>query len=138
MKIVLNAGIYDLCHAGHLSLLRKMRESCDKLVIVIHDDYSCFKIKDKFPVQELMHRIKNLSLTGLVDEIVITKNTDPAEEFKKILNKYKKHEVVYMRGDDLKKDFPGQWLLKKMGVKIKFLRYTRGISSTKIRDMLIK
>jgi glycerol-3-phosphate cytidylyltransferase len=137
-KIILNAGIYDLCHFGHLNLLRRMKDAGDRLVVVIHDDLSCFKIKDKFPVQTLAHRIRNLKLTGLVDEIVVTRNIDPYLEFNKILIKYKKHEIIYMRGDDLKDNFPGQWLLKQRDIKIKFLPYTKGVSSTKIRDMLIK
>lgn len=137
-KIILNAGIYDLCHFGHLKLLRSMKAAGNKLIIVIHDDWSSFKIKDKIPIQDLKHRINNLKITGIPDEIIITRSVDPAGEFEKVINKYKKQELVYMRGDDLKENFPGQWMLNKHKIPIKFLPYTTGVSSTKIKDMLIK
>ena len=133
-KTVLNAGIYDLCHEGHLALLRRMRKIADWLIIVIHDDESCFAIKDKIPVQDLEHRIRNLEITGLVDEIIVTKSKDPAKEFEDVIKHNK--NLVYMRGDDLVKDFPGQWILEKYKVPIKFLKYTKGISSTQLRKQL--
>jgi glycerol-3-phosphate cytidylyltransferase-like family protein len=115
-----------------------MKASGDKLVVIIHDDWSAFKIKDKIPIQDLKHRVNNLKITGLVDEIVTTDSVDPAGEFKRVIEKYQKHNLIYMRGDDLKENFPGQWFLEEYKVPIIFLPYTKGISSTKIKDMLIK
>lgn len=136
MKIVFLAAIMDLLHKGHLNLLREMRKEGDKTIVILHDDLSCYQIKDKFPVQTLEHRKRNLKLTGLADEIMVCKSTDPHKEFLKVIKKYGKHELLYMRGDDLKKDFPGQWLLEKHKVKIKFIGYTKGISSSKLIDLL--
>jgi cytidyltransferase-like protein len=136
MKIVFNASIADLLHAGHLNLYRKMREQGDKVIVILHDDFSCYQIKDKFPVQTLEHRKRNLKMTGLADEIMVCKSTDPHKEFLKIIKKYKGQDLLYMRGDDLKKKFPGQWLLEENKIKIKFIPYTKGISSSKLRDEL--
>ena len=112
-----------------------MRKSGDKVIMIIHDDLSCYKIKGKFPIQSVEHRKRNILLTGLVDKVLITKSTDPADQFQKVISKYK--DILFIRGDD-NKDFPGKWLLDKHNIPIKFVKYTKGVSSSKIREYLWK
>lgn len=139
-KLILNAGIYDLCHRGHLNLLRRMREAAGtdgKIVIVLHDDRSCFEIKDKIPVQSLDRRRDNLDIVGVGDETELCFNADPATNFESVWMRHRDtHDIVYMRGDDLTGDFPGRWMLDKIGVPIEFLPYTKGVSSSEIRKEL--
>ena len=137
MKIIFGAGIFDLFHSAHRELLEMMRKEGDKTVIILHDDVSCYRVKDKFPVQDLEHRARNLRTTGLVNEIVYTYNTDPANEFEKVIKKYEgKNTLLYMRGDDWTTDFLGRHMLDKYKVPIKFKEYTKNISSSKLRDEL--
>lgn len=136
-KIILNAGIYDLCHRGHIELLKKMRAAGDKVVVVIHDDQSAYDIKGKIPIQSIKQRCRNLFITKLVDEIYVTTKTDPGLIFEEVIHAYKDDTVVYMRGDDLL-DFPGKWMLDRCGIKIDFVEYTKGVSSTAIKEELLK
>jgi len=136
MRIVLSASILDLCHEGHLNLLREMRKSGDMTIMVIHTDESCYHIKGKFPVWDLKHRIRAAKMTGLVDKIYVAKNNDPADVFKKIVKKYKKHEFIYIRGNDNLK-FPGRWFIEERNIPIRFIDYTEGVSSTQIRQKLL-
>jgi len=133
MKVVLTAAIMDMLHKGHLNLLREMRKSGDYVIVVLHDDKSCFLIKDKIPVQSIKQRVNNLKITGLVDKVLITKSTDPADQFKKVIKNYK--DILFIRADD-NIDFPGKWILTCNNVPIKYVPYTKGISSTKIREKL--
>jgi glycerol-3-phosphate cytidylyltransferase-like family protein len=139
MKVVFSASIMDLCHSGHLNLLRKMRESADggKTIMVIHDDLSCFKIKDKFPIQDAEHRKRNILLTGLIDEVVITKDVEPVKEFLDIIEKHRNQDLLFMRADDNIK-FPAHAIIEKACVPIKFIEYTKGVSSTSLRDLLLQ
>lgn len=137
MKVVFGAGIYDLFHKGHINLLKKMRDEGDIVVSVIHDDTSCYEIKGKIPVQRLEQRVMNLLRSGLVDGVVITRSVDPALEFERVLDRYKDCEIVYMRGDDLTGNFPGKWLLLDKGVEIKYVPYTKGVSSTELKEELM-
>jgi len=123
----------DLCHEGHLNLLKEMRKRGDKVVVVLHDDKSCFKIKGKIPLQSLKRRIENLKITGLVDKVLTTKDIDPCYIFYKVINKY--DDVVFLRADD-NKDFPGKWIIDKYNIDIKYIKYTKGVSSTKIKKHL--
>jgi glycerol-3-phosphate cytidylyltransferase len=137
MKVVFSASIADLCHAGHLNLLRKMREQGDLVIMVLHDDYSCFLIKDKFPIWDLKRRKQALKMTGLVDKVYVTKNTDPSDQFLKIIKKYKGNEMLFMRGDD-NKNFPGIQTVKDNKVEIKYIPYTKSTSSTKLKELLMQ
>ena len=134
----LTAGVYDLTHEGHIRLFERIRERADKLVSVVHDDRSCYEIKGKIPVQDLDHRLRNLGIIGLHDEIVVTTSADPADEFREVVERYrgKGDTVEYFRGDDLTAPFPGSWLLEEVGVPITYLPYTQGVSSTQIRSSL--
>lgn len=132
------AGIWDGMHRGHLNLLRAIRDANDHVVVIIHDDLSCYKIKDKLPIQSLERRIANLQTTKLADEIIVTYDVDPWREFNDVIVRYGSFNLRYMRGDDLTSNFPAQWLLEKMGTPIEYLPYTQDISSTLIAKELWK
>lgn len=134
-KVAFTCGIYDLCHIGHLILFRKMRKMGYKTVAVIHDDISCFAIKDKIPIQSLNHRIRNLEITGLVDEIVVTHSTEPVNEFLRVIEKYGADNLIFVRGDD-NLNFPARSVVDRADIPIKFVEYTKGVSSTKLREEL--
>jgi len=138
---ILNAGIYDVFHHGHLSLLEKMKDQAGKnglLKIVIHDDRSAFLIKKKIPIQNVVQRIANLYTTGLVDDVIVCGSVDPAFVFAEIIcDEWDSgNQVIYMRGDDMKQNFPGQWQLDEFEIPIIFLPYTKDVSSTMIREKL--
>lgn len=132
MKIALNAAIADCYHIGHDNLYKTMKETGRKVVVILHDDLSCYKIKRKIPVQTLRHRVRNVLLTGLVDEILTTDREDPAKAFLKVIEKYGSENIEYYRGDDLI-DFPGKWMLESYKININYLPYTKGVSSSDIR-----
>lgn len=133
MKIVLTAAIMDLLHEGHLNLLREMRKNGDKVIVVLHDDASCWRIKGKIPIQNIKQRVKNLKITGLVDKVYVSHSYDPSDKFKKIIRKYP--NILFMRADD-NKDFPGKWMIEKHNIPIKYVIYTSGISSTYLKEKL--
>ena len=130
-RIVLTAAIIDVFHEGHKNILERMREYGDKVIVVLHDDLSCYKIKGKIPMQTVKHRKRNLLLTGLVDKVLITKSVDPSDQFYKVI-KWNK-DILFMRGDD-NIHFPGRWIIDQFKIPIRFIPYTNGVSSTEIRE----
>lgn len=135
MRVVFTAAIMDLCHEGHLNLLAKMRVAGDRTIVVLHDDASAYWIKGKIPIQDLAHRKNNLLITGLVDEIWTTTNSDPGSEFEKIIRRNRDYELLFMRGDD-NPDFPGRKVIDRHKIRIELVPYTPSVSSTSLRDLL--
>ena len=136
MRVVFAAAIMDLLHHGHINLLREMRVAGDKVIVVLHDDASCYRIKGKIPVQNLRQRKANVRITGLADMVLTVRSTDPGRVFERVIRRYRRHDLLYMRGDDLTEDFPGRWALDHHGVAIRFVPYTKDVSSTRLRDQL--
>lgn len=137
-KVVFLAAVCDLTHEGHFNLFKKMRETGKKTIVILHDDASVFRIKNKIPIQNLEQRIANVKLTELIDEVLCTYSEEPNREFEYIVKRYGLENIEYFRGDDLTQGFPGQWYLEQEGVKITFLPYTKGVSSTQIRDEICR
>jgi cytidyltransferase-like protein len=134
--VVFSAAIMDLMHEGHINLLNEMRGTGDRTIMVLHDDASCFAIKGKVPIQSLAQRIRNLEISGLVDEILVADTIDPAPQFGLIIGANYDNELIFMRGDD-NLNPPGGWILDKMDIEQRYVHYTQGVSSTLIRDGLI-
>jgi len=131
MKIAMTCSVMDLLHEGHIILLERMRRRADLVMVVLHDGFSTFKNKRKLPIENLEKRTRNLIDSGLVDIIKYTFDEEP--DFTDILKQYKDFEITFYRGDDWS-DFPG---IKTLGkTKIIYLPYTKGISSSKLRNEL--
>lgn len=135
-KVALTAAIMDLCHEGHINLLQNMRASADVVVVVLHSDESCWRIKGKIPIQSLEQRINNLKITGLVDEVLVTHTDDPGVTFKKAHSHYPNHDFIFIRGND-NYEFPGKATIIDLDMPIKYTAYTEGVSSTQIRNDLL-
>ncbi|MEK7132562.1 MAG: adenylyltransferase/cytidyltransferase family protein [Patescibacteria group bacterium] len=79
-KVGITASAFDLCHAGHILMLKEAKENCDYLVVALQDDPSQTganyrgKKKNK-PVMSLEERRIILEGIRYVDEIV-TYNTE--------------------------------------------------------------
>lgn len=136
--IVLTAAIMDLCHRGHLNLLKRMRELAGdgEVIVVLHSDQACFDIKGKFPIQSLEHRKNNVLATRLVDNVLTVDSVDPGEAFKTVINHYGAEDMVFMRGDD-NFDYPGKYVIDDHKIPTVFEPYTQGVSSTKLREELV-
>jgi cytidyltransferase-like protein len=146
MTIVITCGVFDLIHEGHLELLEEMKNRYESInvcnsfveykpVIFLHDDFSTFQNKNKFPVQSFELRKRNLESLGFVVIKVDKKN--PKKEFSRFFKAFSFYSFLYIRGDDWF-EFPGVSVIRKYEIPILYKKYTKGISSTILRENLIK
>lgn len=136
----MTAAVFDLCHKGHINLLKKMRKEAGegKVVVFLHDDKSIYDTKGKIPIQNWRQRKKNLKITGLVYSVIkVTDYNNLANEIRNFCEYHEGDEIIWIRGDDWS-DFPARKTVEELGIKIKLVPYTKGISSTKIRNKLEK
>lgn len=129
-------GVFDMLHEGHVNLLKEMQARADKVYVIVHDDYSTFLNKGRFPVQELSHRTQNLERLGVATEVIACTVPDPSPVLGRIIIALQGlGSLVYVRGDDWE-DFPGRFLLDRYEIPIELIPYTTGISSSQRRDEL--
>jgi len=71
-KIVYVDGGFDICHPGHIELLKKARELGDYLIVGIHDD-ACVNqyLGQHYPLNTLHERVLNILACKYVDDVII-------------------------------------------------------------------
>lgn len=132
MTIGYTAGVYDLFHIGHLTLLKNAKALCDKLVVgVTTDELVAYKGKKAtIPFEDRIEIVRNIKC---VDAAVPQKDMDKLAMCKKL------GATVLFVGDDwfgtdkwneYEKEFA------KEGIKIIYFPYTSRVSSTMISEQI--
>ncbi len=130
---VYTIGCFDLFHRGHQNVLRSLREFGYFIVAGIHDDESYFQLKNKYTIDNLETRMKNVK--PFVDQIYVIPSTDPELYLKSMVSEQDIEcgSCCYARGDDML-NFPGrEWVESVMPVH--FVPRTESCSSTLIRTI---
>ncbi len=132
-KIGYTTGVFDMFHIGHLNILRQAKEQCDYLIVGVSTDELVLKSKNKLPIIPFDERMEIVSAIKYVDKVVPQVNKNKMEAYEKY-----KFDVMFV-GDDWK----GSELftkceeeLKKKGSTVVYFPYTKGISSTILREKL--
>jgi glycerol-3-phosphate cytidylyltransferase len=126
-------GVFDLFHIGHLNILRSAKDLCDELIVGVSSDELVEQYKNKKPIIPLHERIEIVRAIRYVDSVVIQTNMD------KLLAWDRLHFDIIFHGDDWKDSSMYHEVERNMnavGVKLIFLPYTNGISSTMIAQIL--
>jgi glycerol-3-phosphate cytidylyltransferase len=126
------AGVFDLFHIGHVNLLRNASSLCDRLVVGVSTD-ELVSYKFKKAVIPFSERIEIVRACRYVDTAIAQRELSKWEAWERL-----KFDVLFV-GDDWHKD--SAWLeyetkLKEVGVKIVYLPYHHGTSSTLINETL--
>ena len=128
-------GTFDMFHIGHLNLIKRAKEQCEYLIVGVNTDKLVQEYKNKTPIIKQDERIAIVQELKSVDEAVLMKDRDKLKAAKEL-----NFDVIFM-GDDWKgTDFynKAQEELKKIGVDIVYFPYTKGTSSTILRQVLEK
>lgn len=125
------SGTFDLFHIGHLNLLRRAKEQCDYLIVGVHESGS-WKGKETFiPFDERLEIIRSIEYVDEADKS-FDEDSDAWDKYHydKLFvgsdyqgsNRFKKYEEYF----------------KDKGVEIVYFPYTKGTSSTQLREKLSK
>ncbi len=137
MKKGFTCGVYDLMHVGHLNLFERCKQMCDYLIVGICDDNYVRDIKHKQPIFPLEERVRLVSALKCVDEVVVCSIQET--EDKMLAYEKFKFDILFS-GDDWK-GTPRYLATEKqfapLGVKIEYLPYTKGISTTDLKQRII-
>lgn len=123
-------GVFDCLHVGHVNLLRNARALCDKLIVGVASDALCLERKKLVPIQSQDDRMEVIRSIRFVDDAIIQHKFDNVADHGSI-----GFDILF-KGDDWK-GHP-EWIaleevMSARGVRILFLPYTAGVSSTIIR-----
>lgn len=134
-KIGYTDGVYDLFHIGHLNMIMEAKKHCDFLIVGVHSDQIVKEYKNKETIINEKDRATIVGAIKYVDKVVINNTRDKLE-----LWKLHHFDVVFI-GDDWKGT--ERWNkfeveLSRIGVDVVYIPYTKGVSTTRIRNKIGK
>ena len=124
---------FDFLHQGHINLINSMKKMGKTIIAGIHDNDSLKSLKNLSDgeYQDIAIRVNNLK--KYVDHVYIICDSDPSLYLHSIISRNdNKNNACFVRADD-NINFPGIDAIDGL-ISIKYLPYTKNISSTKIRN----
>ena len=129
-KAVMTNGVFDLLHTGHLYYLQKARALGDALIVALNSDASVKQLKGPLrPVQTESERAYALAALPSVDAIIVFHALRLTAEIRAL------RPDVYVKAGDytLATLDPGERAaLEEAGVRIEFMPYLPGFSTTQL------
>ncbi|HEY4022485.1 MAG TPA: adenylyltransferase/cytidyltransferase family protein [Pseudonocardiaceae bacterium] len=126
-------GAYDLFHIGHLNILTRAAEQCDKLIAGVVTDAVVLRAKGKAPVIPLAERLAIVRSVRYVDEAVPDPYVDKFQMWDQL-----RYDLLF-KGDDWRGTEKGEALearLAEVGARVVYFPYTLHTSSTLLRKMI--
>jgi glycerol-3-phosphate cytidylyltransferase len=137
-KVGITVGVFDLFHVGHLNLLERCKAMCEHLIVAVCGDDYVTQVKRTMPICPEDQRRRILAALKCVDE-VISVSIEEIED-KMLLIKNHPFDVLFS-GDDWKgtpRYLKTEEQFAKHGARIEYLSYTKGVSTSQIKEVLAK
>ena len=133
-KVVYTSGSYDLFHFGHLNILLKAKKLGDYLIVGVSTDSLISKYKNIKPTIRYKDRVAIIKELKCVNKVIKQRTFFDIKQ----LRKYKISTIVL--GDDWKgKSFPElENCLKELNIKILYMPYTQRLSTSAIKEKIIR
>lgn len=128
-------GTFDMFHIGHLNLINRSKEYCDYLIVAVSTEEDALSKNKRtiIPENERLEIVRNIKA---VDEAVYQYDTNDKMG---AWEKYK-YDVIFVgtdwQGTDKWNQIEAE--LKEVGVDTIYLPYTKGTSSTILKEKLSK
>lgn len=130
-KIGFTSVIGDMFHAGHIAMIQECKNWCEKLIVCVVASTDGRKAE---PVQSLFERYMQVYHTKGVDAAFPVADEKDLELAIRMIGP----EVRFVGEDYVGKDFTGKAFCESEGVDIIYNRRKHGLSSTEIKDRILR
>ena len=134
-KVGYTTGVFDMFHIGHLNILRRASEQCERLIVGVSTDELVIDYKGKRPIIPFEERAEIVRAIRYADEVVPQRSLDKLSAWQELKFNALFHGAdwqgspIYNRA---REQFRG------LDVDIVFLPHTDGVSSTMLAEVLRK
>jgi len=129
LRVGFTCSAFDLCHAGHVSMLEEAKNQCDYLIVGIQIDPTIDRPSKNKPVQSIIERFIQVRAIKYVDEVIPYNTEKDLEDLLLMLP-----IDVRIIGDEYKNtDFTGKSICVKRGIDIYFNSREHSFSTTDLR-----
>ncbi len=127
-------GCFDILHVGHVRYLQKTKSLANYSVVMLNADKSVKLIKgDSRPINNESDRAEILTALNCVDYVVLFEEKSPAGLLEKI------KPDIYTKGADYTLEtLPEREIVERNGIKVEFIEFVQGKSTTNIINKINK
>ncbi len=120
-KAIIVSGYFNPLHKGHIELLIKAKNMCEKLIVIVNNDYQrSLKGSAEFMLEN--ERVLILNHISLVDKVILSIDNDRTviKTIQKIYNSFNKEYDIYFAngGDQNNNKIPESDICEKLGIKL--------------------
>jgi len=130
MKIGFTASSFDLCHPGHLMMLKEAKENCDYLICALHVNPQSERPEKNKPIETSSERYLRLRALTYVDEIIPYETENELFELLLLL----KPNVRFLGSDYVGEKFTGKGIY---GIEIHYCERLHRLSSSNLRNRIV-
>jgi D-beta-D-heptose 7-phosphate kinase/D-beta-D-heptose 1-phosphate adenosyltransferase len=128
LRVGFTNGCFDILHAGHVMMLSKAAEACDRLVVALNSDASVRRLKGAGrPVQTESSRTQVMAALEAASLVTVFDEDTPIE-----LIKLFRPDVLFKGADYRENEVVGGDLVKSWGGKVELIEHTPGLSTTNV------
>lgn len=120
---------FDLCHAGHVSMLEEAKSQCDWLIVGLQTDPTLDRPSKNKPVQSIVERFIQLNAVKYVDQIIPYNTEKDLEDLLLMLP----INVRILGAEYQDKEFTGKSICIKRGIELYFNGRAHSFSTTDLR-----
>ena len=123
---------FDLCHSGHIQMLRDAKGQCDYLICGLQIDPTIDRADKNAPIQTVVERYAQLQAVKYVDEIIPYSTEQDLED---ILEMYSIDINVRILGEEYRnKEFTGKDICSRRSIQLFFNNRDHRFSSSGLRQ----
>lgn len=132
--IIYTSGTFDLPHVGHTNVLKKAKAMGDILIVGVSTNRLVKQYKKISPVLSYKDRAGLIKDLRYVDKIIKQDKFFNITQLKSL-----KIDIIVLGSDWKNKKFPElEKCLKELHIKIKYVPYTARLSTSKIKEKIIR
>ena len=120
-------------HVGHLNLLQRARENCDRLIVGVSTDDVVVEYKHRQPIVPFAERMAIVRAIRYVDEVVAQETMDKFAAWQHLRFNRLFHGNDW-KGSAMYDEVESK--LRAVGVEVIYFEYTQGVSSTALAERL--
>ena len=122
------AGNFDVLHPGYVDMFKEMRQHCDVLVVLLHEDPTLERPNKLKPVLSVAERVFMLKDLKLADDVITYKYEAVLYDLLKI----GQFDIRFLGDDYINKPFTGD----DLKIPIHYLNRDHGWSTTKFKTLV--
>lgn len=133
LRVGFTCSAFDMCHAGHITMLEDAKNQCDILIVGLQNDPTLDRPNKNKPIQSIVERYIQLNAVKYVDQIIPYNTEKDLEDLLLMLP----IDVRILGKEYEDKNFTGKDICLRRGIELYFNCREHSFSTTDLRRRVV-